>query len=1321
MKRQLLNLLPILSAMFLTALPTMAGRDFAYDYKGKTLTYTVIDEDAKTCEVKRGDYDSYRHCYIAGNNAKGELVIPAVVSDGVTEYSVTEIGLYAFYQCNGLASVTVPGSVTYIGNSAFKGCDGLRNLRLEDGDATLSLSSNSMNTIGSIPGLFSQCPLENVYIGRNLYYSTLSSQGVSPFYNNKNLKNLTIGDSVTHIGKQAFRGCSGLTSLTVGNSLKNVYDWAFYGCDALSVVNISDIGAWLGIDFENEFANPLFWADKLLLNGEEITSVEIPESVTSVSAAALKGCDCLISITIPNSVTSIGSYAFSGCESLVSVTIPNTVTSIGHFAFASCKSIESVSIPASVKSVGIGAFRLCDQLKNLRIEDGEEALILGDFENESYGIFYNTPLETVYVGRTLLRNSISPFYEHQEIKSLTIGNLVTEIGKYEYYNCSGLDTVSIGSSVSEIGSSAFEGCRNLKSISIPGSVNSIDNYAFNECYSLANLRFEDSPNTLHLGYAFTNADNQSGPYRGYGLFHYCSLRSIYLGRNLSYDSSYLYGFSPFIGPSNHIYDVTIGGYVTEIGDNAFIGCSMSELTIPENVTKIGKSAFKGWQKLTKLVIPASVRSIGNEAFAGCTSLSEVRIEDGYGYLYTYVNIFGECPLRDVYVGKNVTYENSKDNLNSPFFEKTTIKSVEFGNLMFKIETEMFKGCSALVSVTFGKGCDEIGNSAFGGCPVERLVSHSYKIENIQNSGLDMDIPVILDTESDFRGISDTNFTCFSNLTLKERNMCYGLIKSKYDLKFDKCHFKEGEFYVMPFEECHAFHDNPGVKVLARGEDITYRACSEEGYLFTPSTCFRDNVFDFYGIPESAELSREIRVPSPGKLFDELGMQNIDKVEVLKLVGDINGTDVMTINRMSSLRYLDLSATNIVEGGVTYRDDLKTENGVVGRHFLKDIPLEVLHLPKSARIIADAAFFEMKNLKHVFIYDGLTSIGVSSFGICESLESVKIPDSVTSIGAHAFSCCFGLKGLSIGKSVRTIGESAFIFCSVEEVLLPASVEKIGAGAFGYNPGLAKVVSLNPTPPEIDADTFDEEVKAHVALHVRKGALVNYWLDPVWKEFLNMSEDVMCFLPIPDAGYGDDEIDLSLYAPEGVDFKYETSNDEVVEINGTVMRIVGAGTATIASLQPDDGTSMELIGQIRQFKVAPADLNVTVEDVVIARGRPLPEFVYVVEGLKYDDTINDIENLPQPVCDVNEFSPVGVYEVSFVGGSDHNYRFLTAPAKVTVTDGASTDEIPSSDEYQEVTVYAPDGMIVYKGVKENLLLDKGIYIMREGKNLRKFVVK
>ena len=105
--------------VMLMALPSFA-RDFEYTYEGQTLTYTVIDEEARTCKTKEGSYfGDY------GNFVEGDLIIPEIVKDGENEYSVISIGEYAFYGCSGLASVTIPESVTSIGNYAFYGCSSL--------------------------------------------------------------------------------------------------------------------------------------------------------------------------------------------------------------------------------------------------------------------------------------------------------------------------------------------------------------------------------------------------------------------------------------------------------------------------------------------------------------------------------------------------------------------------------------------------------------------------------------------------------------------------------------------------------------------------------------------------------------------------------------------------------------------------------------------------------------------------------------------------------------------------------------------------------------------------------------------------------------------------------------------------------------------------------------------------------------------------------------------------------------------------------------------------------------------------------------------
>jgi hypothetical protein len=176
-----------------------------------------------------------------------------------------------------------------------------------------------------------------------------------------------------------------------------------------------------------------------------LTSVTIPNSVTSIEEYAFDGCIGLTSVTIGNSVTSIGVYAFEWCSGLTSVTIGNSVTSIGDAAFSGCTNLTSVTIPNSVTSIGNEAFDGC-------------------------------------IGLT----------------SVTIGNSVTSIGEYAFVFC-GLTSVTIGNSVTSIGFGAFEYCRSLTSVTIPNSVTNIGICAFLGCSSLTRAYFSGSAPSMGSG------------------------------------------------------------------------------------------------------------------------------------------------------------------------------------------------------------------------------------------------------------------------------------------------------------------------------------------------------------------------------------------------------------------------------------------------------------------------------------------------------------------------------------------------------------------------------------------------------------------------------------------------------------------------------------------------------------------------------------------------------------------------------------------------------------------------------------------------------
>ena len=307
--------------------------------------------------------------------------------------------------------------------------------------------------------------------------------------------------TVIRIGNKAFYDCSGLSTVSIPNSVTSIGDYAFHFCNKL-------------------------------------TSVSIPNSVTSIGDYAFESCG-LYFVSISNSVTSIGQAAFYNCNNLTSVSIPNSVTSIGDFAFYSCSSLTSVFIPNSVTSIGRAAFAKCTNLTDITV----------DTENKYYcsinGVLYS-------VDKTILISCPASYSSSLYI----IPNSVTSIEDYAFSDCSGVTSVSIPNSVTSIGDYVFSGCSGLTSVSIPNSVTSIGDYAFSGCSGLTSVSIPNS--------------------------------------------------------------------VTSIGDYTFSFCSrLTSVSIPNSVTSIGSNTFYACSGLTSVSIPNSVTSIGSGAFYACNKLKEL--------------------------------------------------------------------------------------------------------------------------------------------------------------------------------------------------------------------------------------------------------------------------------------------------------------------------------------------------------------------------------------------------------------------------------------------------------------------------------------------------------------------------------------------------------------------------------------------------------------------------------------------------------------------------------------------------------------------------
>ena len=186
---------------------------------------------------------------------------------------------------------------------------------------------------------------------------------------------------------------------------------------------------------------------------------------------AFYGWTSLTSIDIPNSVTSIGEYAFQNCTSLTSIEIPDGVTFIGSSAFYSCTGLTSIEIPNGVTSIGKGAFYDCSNLESITLPFSNSSETF-----PSIFTYFSGAIEPRYVPETLKSVTITggniPNYAFQacrNLTSITIGNSVTSIGDYVFYDCTGLTSITIGDGVTSIGSSAFYNCTSIETIYFIGT------------------------------------------------------------------------------------------------------------------------------------------------------------------------------------------------------------------------------------------------------------------------------------------------------------------------------------------------------------------------------------------------------------------------------------------------------------------------------------------------------------------------------------------------------------------------------------------------------------------------------------------------------------------------------------------------------------------------------------------------------------------------------------------------------------------------------------------------------------------------------------
>jgi hypothetical protein len=438
--------------------------------------------------------------------------------------SVISIGYNAFFNCTGLTSLTFGNSLASIGNSAFYWCTGLTSMTvLSDNPPTIGNNAfynvstnipvyvpcgavedyqvtNGWNSFTYITGLCSGEVLVSVnptggglvtgggyYAGGDVCVLTATPNQGFVFANWTENGRIVSLDSVysfhAHPTTIVANFCSNSPIVFADTNVKAlcVTHWDINGDGELSYAEAAMV-----IDIGDVFKN-----------NSSIISFNELQYFINLTSIGFYNCTGLTSIEIPNSVTSIGDGAFYNCNSLTSINIPNSVTLIDGYAFEYCTSLTSVEIPNSVFLIGDNPFIGCSSLEQIMV--ASDNAYYDSRENCNAIIRTSTNILVAGCKNTVIPNSVvsirnHAFYRCSGLTSIEIPNSVTSIGNSAFSSCTGLTSVVIPNSVISIGFQTFINCSSLTSVTIGNSVTSIDSYAFNHCSGLTTIiSFAETP------------------------------------------------------------------------------------------------------------------------------------------------------------------------------------------------------------------------------------------------------------------------------------------------------------------------------------------------------------------------------------------------------------------------------------------------------------------------------------------------------------------------------------------------------------------------------------------------------------------------------------------------------------------------------------------------------------------------------------------------------------------------------------------------------------------------------------------------------------
>ena len=793
-----------------------------------------------------------------------------------------------------------------------------------------------------------------------------------------------------------------------------------------------------------------------------ITSVTIPDTVTSLYNFAFRGCTNLISIEIPDSVTSIDNKVFYGCSSLVSINVeennPN-YSSVYGILFNKDKTILvrypegktniEYSIPSTVLTVNEAAFLGCKNLTNILFS--KNVVVIGDSAFQACQNLIN-----VVIGNGVTSIGNCAFSNCFELESVTISDSVTSIGYEAFYNCTNLSLVIIGDGVTRIGNAAFMYCESLTEIEIPDSVIDIEPSIFRSCTNLSSVIIGDGATSIS-DYCFDDCYNLSSVVVGksvtkigYMAFDICSnLSSINFPDGVTYIDDYAFN------KCSNLKSVTIPDGVTTIGFNSFYGCtSLTSIKIPNSVTSISNFALGGCTNLTSIVIPGSVRIIGNYAFDGCTNLVSVTLGNGIENIGEFV--FSGCSsLASISIPESVT------NISrGMFYNCEKLSSIIIPESVTNIDDYAFSGCDKLSYVYYTGLESEWDNISIG----------TYN-DNLTNAKIHYNATG--HSYGDWNIVSEAS--CLNEgLRSKTCSVCGYVVTETISIT--------GHLNTMWVTEVEPTCTEDGYKdeyCLDCGELIDTENIPATGHLNTTRvteqepSCSEPGYKDEYCL-DCGELIGTQAIPATGHLNttwvtekEPSCTENGYKDEYCLDCGEKIGTESIpaTGHKYSTEWTIDVAPTCTEEGSKSHLCTVCGEKGDVTviialGHDFKVVSTESEHphttLYKCSRCTETKEETSVSSGCAIcnFTYTNVDDTTCKITGYIGSENSFVIPGTisgrtVTTTTTGAFKNNTTLVSVKIEDGVQGLGSLAFLGCkSLSKIVIPESVVSIGANAF-YN--------------------------------------------------------------------------------------------------------------------------------------------------------------------------------------------------------------------------------------------------------------------------------